>query len=150
MERQLAESGHAIQLIQRSELQAIRQEWLKDPNEPDWQDSLPALFREVYPNEDIEWIENDAGAFSESDAHILRQLEVKHKIPAEVVMKLIDVELAQVGLGKRKKILSSLDQILNFDWEDFEVINSRHHQRGGANVYADKLAQLQADYDAAG
>lgn len=41
IERDLNARGHRITLITESELHAIRQEWLKDPNEPDWYDTLP-------------------------------------------------------------------------------------------------------------
>jgi len=34
-----------INLSQKDELQQIRQLWLRDPNEPDWADSLPAIYR---------------------------------------------------------------------------------------------------------
>ena len=64
IEKELRRSGHNLDLIQREELQIIRQEWLRDPNEPDWQDSLPAIYSSVYPEESIDWVENDAGSFS--------------------------------------------------------------------------------------
>jgi len=37
----------AQELISHSELEQIRKEWRSDPNEPDWEDSVPAIYREV-------------------------------------------------------------------------------------------------------
>jgi len=77
-------------------LQQIRQFWLRDPNEPDWADSLPAIYRSVY-DEDLNWVENDAGAFTELDAMLLKEIEAEHGAPAEMLMKLIDIELISRG-----------------------------------------------------
>lgn len=148
IEKGLRLGGHDLELIQRGELQAIRQEWLKDPNEPDWKDSMPAIFAEVYPNESIDWIENDAGAFSEPDAKLLKELEAKHDIPAELIMKLLDVELSQVGASKRRGVLKQLESVLNLDWEKFEVVSNRHHElRKDSNLYAETLEALQKEYE---
>lgn len=149
IEKQMRTDGHDMELIQRSELQAIRQEWLRDPNEPDWEDSMPAIFAEVYPDEHIEWVENDAGVFTEPDAELLKKLEQKHNVPAELIMKLLEVETAQAGLGKRKGILDELEKVLKLDWDEFEAIKARSdEQKRTSNTYDDKLEQLQKEYEA--
>lgn len=148
IEKGLRDDGHDIELIQRPELQAIRQEWLRDPNEPDWEDSLPSIFSEVYPDEQIEWIENDAGAFSEPDTKILQQLQEKHNIPAELVMKLLEVELAQVGASRRRGVVNKLETVLKLDWDDFATASKRHESfRKNTNLYAATIQKLQQEYD---
>lgn len=145
MERDLREQGQDIELIRREELQAIRQEWLRDPNEPDWADSLPRIFAEVYPEEHIEWIENDAGAFTEPDAELLAELGEKHNVPSALIMKMIDAELSVSGLGKRKGILNQLTSLLKQDWESLDTINARN--RVTTNTWEKKLKELQTQYD---
>ena len=54
IERNLRQAGQEMTLVGRDELQAIRQHWLRDPNEPDWHDSLPAIYADVYPDDEID------------------------------------------------------------------------------------------------
>ncbi len=145
IEKSLKESDHEFSILTIDELQAIRQQWLRDPNEPDWADSLPRIYSEVYDT-DIEWIENDAGAFTEPDAKLLNSLGNKHNIPAELIMKMIEVELSVSGLGKRKGILQKLETVLNKDWETLEEINIRNIKSTQNNSWKEKLDQLKEEY----
>lgn len=141
VEAKIRRDGNPIELIGRDELQVIRQEWLQDPNEPDWEDSLPRIFAEVYPDEQVDWIKNDAGAFTEPDAMLLQELEAKYAVPAALVMRLIDTELSYAGLAKRKGILDELEGVLGQDWEALEEI----HQRKQSVVTADDfVAEAEA------
>ena len=124
IEKNICDSGRHIELIQKDELQQIRQFWLRDPNEPDWADSLPAIYKSVYGT-DLNWIENDTGAFSESDAQLLREIENLSGAPAEMVMKLIDIELEMTGLSRRTGILGKIETVLKQDWGTLEDINLR-------------------------
>ena len=54
----MQDEGRGEALITESELHEIRREWLLDPNEPDWEDQLPAIYRNVYGS-DLDWAEND-------------------------------------------------------------------------------------------
>ncbi|MCS8830511.1 DNA phosphorothioation system sulfurtransferase DndC, partial [Pseudomonas aeruginosa] len=121
IEKGIRAGGHDIDLIGRDELQVIRQQWLKDPNEPDWLDSLPKIYSEVYPEDHIDWIKNDAGAFTEPDAVILAELERTKGVPAALIMKLIDSELSFSGLSRRKGILDDLQRVLEQDWGGLEA-----------------------------
>ncbi len=145
IEKSLKEGGHNFDILTIEELQAIRQQWLRDPNEPDWADTLPKIYSEVYDTE-VEWIENDAGAFTEPDAKLLNSLGNKHNVPAELIMKMIEVELTASGLGKRKGILQKLETVLNKDWESLEEINTRNIQSAKNNTWKDKLEELKAEY----
>jgi DNA sulfur modification protein DndC len=145
IEKVLAESGHEFKLISIEELQSIRQQWLRDPNEPDWADSLPSIYDEVYDTE-VDWIENDAGAFTEPDAKLLSNLSSKHNIPAELVMKLIEVELSVSGLGNRRGILQKLETVLKKDWGSLEEINTKNLKSSSNNLWKDEVIQLQDEY----
>jgi len=125
IEKSIRSSGQDIELITRPELHQIRQEWLKDPNEPDWEDSLPAIYREVYGNE-LDWVENDAGAFTKVDSSILEELSAKYRIPSSMVRKLLEAELQVAGLGKRRGILQKIESILRQDWEELDEVNERN------------------------
>jgi DNA sulfur modification protein DndC len=146
IEKNIRDSGRPIELIQKDELQQIRQCWLRDPNEPDWADSLPAIYKKVY-KEDINWIENDAGAFTEPDAKLLREIEEESGAPAEMVMKLIDIELSMTGLSRRTGILSKIESVLKQDWETLEEINQRKLSPERKNIYKDKLSALNQRYE---
>ena len=148
IEKALGEDGHPFKLIREEELQAIRQEWLRDPNEPDWKDSLPNIYAEVYDNE-IEWVENDAGAFTEPDAELLNELSKKHGVPAELIMKLLEAELAVSGLGKRKGIMQKLESVIKMDWESLDEINERNRSKQSHGSWRDKIKELQTKYDEA-
>jgi DNA sulfur modification protein DndC len=145
-EKQLREAGHDIELIKRSELQAIRQHWLWDPLEPDWADALPRIFRSVYPDEEIDWLDNDAGAFSEADARLLKELEAQYGAPAEMIMKLMEVELSMSGLSRRKGMIDKLTSILEQDWEALEDVKATRGQAEQRSVYRQKIDELQERY----
>ena len=147
IEKQLNDQGHDFPLIREEELHAIRQQWLRDPNEPDWADSLPKLYSEVY-NEPIEWIKNDAGSFTALDASILKKLEKKHHIASELIMKLVEVELSMSGLSKRTGILKNLESVLDKDWDSLEKINKRNQSFIKHDVWENKLKELKEQYEA--
>lgn len=146
IQKSLNDSGHIIELIQKDELQQIRQHWLRDPNEPDWADTLPAIYRSVY-DEDLYWVENDAGVFTEPDAKLLKQLESEYGAPAEMIMKLIEIELSMSGLSQRKGILKKIESTLKKDWGSLEQINERNLSPERQNSYSDKLEELKASYE---
>ena len=146
IEKAIRDSGRDIELIKRDELQQIRQFWLRDPNEPDWTDSLPAIYHSVY-DDDIDWVENDAGAFTEPDAKLLQEIEAEHGAPAEMLMKLIEIELSMSGLNIRKGILNKIENVLKMDWGSLDEINSRNLTPERKNVYKDKLDSLKRRYE---
>jgi DNA sulfur modification protein DndC len=125
IQKKLNDEGNEITLIKEEELQAIRQEWIHDPNEPDWMDSLPKIYYEIY-GDSIDWIEDDTGVFTASDTELLKKLAQEQNVPAELVMKLLETEISIMGLGNRRGILAKLGSILSRDWESLDEIKSRH------------------------
>lgn len=129
IEKGLSETEHAMELITRPELHQIRQEWLNDPNEPDWDDSLPKIFREVY-GEDLGWVQNDAGAFGSEDAELIHELAASHETSPQLVMRLLDLELSLDGLSKRSGIFQKMGNILHQDWDSLEEIQTSRTVNG--------------------
>ena len=149
IQKDMSDSGHDTTLIHDHELQAIRQQWLRDPNEPDWPDSLPKIFSDVYPDRDFEWIENDAGAFTEHDAELLELLGEKFDVPAQLIMKLLEIEISSGGLGQRRGVLGKLESMLKNDWETLENIKERKSQAAPHEAWSEKLEELQSQYEEA-
>ena len=153
IERDLNAQGRDITLIQPEELYAIRREWMYDPNEPDWADTLPKIYREVY-NADLDWADQDSGAFTEADQTILQELETKHGVPAELPMKLIELELSMDGLSRRKGLYNKIGILLNRDWGSLEDIKSKmeeHEHKPGLKEldkgYDERLAELAKELE---
>lgn len=153
IEKRLKDEGRNIQLIQNEELYAIRREWMFDPNEPDWADTLPKIYREVY-GKDLNWVDQDTGAFAQADADLLKDLESKYQVPAELAMKLIELELVMDGLGKRKGLLSKIHSLLNQDWGSLEDIKAKieanSHQSALRSLdvgYEEKIQELIKEYE---
>lgn len=152
IEAQLNQQGHAIQLIRESELHAIRQEWLTDPNEPDWDDSLPKIYRDVY-GKDLNWIINDQSHFDASDAQLLRTICAEYHIEAEMVMKLIELEISMEGINHRYGIFNKINQILQQDWgslleiEQKQALLQKRHEKDihqqEINQIDDQLKRIQ-------
>lgn len=117
--------GREIELITIPELHAIRQEWIHDPNEPDWDDSLPVIFNEVY-GYDLDWIYDDNASFGKNDAQLVQELCADFDIAPEMVMKLIELEVSMEGLSRRSGISNKIASLLKQDWGSLEQIKQKH------------------------
>ncbi len=125
MQRDLEEQGHNTKLIKDHELHQIREQWLRDPNEPDWEDSLPEIWASVFPNKHLDWIYDDGAVFSREDITLMRKKASEHNLPAELIMKLIEAEQSVTGLGKRRGIIKKIESVLSKDWESLEEVKAR-------------------------
>ncbi|ASO41562.1 DNA phosphorothioation system sulfurtransferase DndC [Salmonella enterica subsp. enterica serovar Ohio] len=125
LEKSLNAEGHEIKLITEGELHAIRQEWLKDPNEPDWKDSLPEIYRRVNGH-DLNWLLDERVRFAGADAGLLVDLANDHGIVPEMIMKLIELEISFEGMGRRQNVQKKIELILQQDWGTFEEIQEKH------------------------
>lgn len=145
IEKNLIEEGREIQLIRPEELHAIRKEWMFDPNEPDWSDELPKIYRNVY-GKDLDWVEHDGGAFSQDDANLIAELSSENGVPAELVMKLLELELSMDGLSRRKGLFNKIESLLKNDWGTIEDIQAAKANATHTSDFKDKLKnQLKAD-----
>ncbi|GAA4493803.1 DNA phosphorothioation system sulfurtransferase DndC [Pseudaeromonas paramecii] len=146
LEKNLNAQGHTITLITEPELHAIRQHWLKDPNEPDWNDSLPRLYREVY-GRDLAWVVDDQSRFDASDAELLDQLAQHHDVEPEMVKKLIELEISLEGLSKRQGVFDKIGSILKQDWGSLEAIQLKQsalQKRNERDMHEEAIDKIEA------
>ncbi|WP_226421867.1 DNA phosphorothioation system sulfurtransferase DndC [Vibrio sp. E14] len=125
LDKQFKDEQREIELITAPELHAIRQEWLHDPNEPDWNDSLPGLFKEIY-GFDLDWVYDDGASFGKNEAELLSELSEDFDIEPEMVMKLIELEVSMEGLSRRSGISEKIATLLKQDWGSLESIKEKH------------------------
>ncbi|NOH71882.1 DNA phosphorothioation system sulfurtransferase DndC [Vibrio pectenicida] len=117
--------GREIELITVPELHAIRQEWIHDPNEPDWDDSLPTIFKDVY-GYDLDWVYDDNASFGKDDAQLIHELCNNFDVEPEMIMKLIELEVSMEGLSRRSGISNKITSLLKRDWGSLEEIKQKH------------------------
>ena len=117
--------GREIELITVPELHAIRQEWIHDPNEPDWDDSLPTIFKGVY-GYDLDWVYDDNASFGKDDAQLIHELCNNFDVEPEMIMKLIELEVSMEGLSRRSGISNKIASLLKRDWGSLEEIKQKH------------------------
>lgn len=146
IEKSINEGGHAVELITEDELHAIRAEWLIDPNEPDWSDSLPEIYESVY-GRSLEWRDSGLGSFAGEDAELLTELGSRHGIDGRMLQKLMELEISMDGLAKRQKMTARIETILKQDWETLEENLAKDHVAfdGG---YSDEQAALTDEMQA--
>lgn len=125
LDKKFKAEGREIELITVPELHAIRQEWIHDPNEPDWDDSLPTIFREVY-GYDLDWVYDDNASFGKDDAQLIHELCDSFDIEPEMIMKLIELEVSMEGLSRRSGISNKIASLLKRDWGSLEEIKQKH------------------------
>ena len=150
-EKAFNESGYQVTLITKPELHAIRQEWLNDPNEPDWADSLPGIYRDIHGT-DLDWVMNDNNNFGEVEAQILQQLGSDYDVAPEMIQKLLDLEISLEGLSRRTGVFDKIGSLLKRDWGSLEDIKEKRAQlqskvdldvhKDQINKYEDEIAQL--------
>lgn len=147
IERDINLSGHEVDLIRFSELEEIRQQWLRDPNEPDWADSLPEIYSAVYPERNPIWVKNDFSAFQSEDLELLENVSLKFNISAAMIQKLVEVEIEMSGLSQRRGVLKKLQSVLSKDWETLEEINERNEWAPNSDLWREKIEDFQNQLD---
>ncbi len=146
-EKQFNEDGYKVTLITQPELHAIRQEWLNDPNEPDWADSLPKIYRKVYAK-DLDWVINDNNNFGEIEAQILHELGEEHDVSAEMIQKLLDLEISLEGLSRRTGVFDKIGSLLKQDWGSLEQIKEKHNKlqsKSAFDIHKDQINKYEAE-----
>ncbi|HFV9294744.1 TPA: DNA phosphorothioation system sulfurtransferase DndC [Serratia fonticola] len=134
LEKTLNTQGHEIKLITEDELHAIRQEWIKDPNEPDWEDSLPQIYERIY-GKGLDWQLDERIRFAGADAGLLHEIAQKHGIVPAMVMKLIELEISFEGMGRRQNVQKKIGSILKQDWGSFDEIQNKYSSIQKKNQY---------------
>ncbi|MBP7508130.1 MAG: DNA phosphorothioation system sulfurtransferase DndC [Prolixibacteraceae bacterium] len=109
----------SINLIRPEELHEIRRIWKL--NRGDWQDTLPKIYREIM-GQDLDWIEEDKGSFSNIESQILEQICNRHHVPIRLVSKLLDMEHQVQGMGRRASIFARIEEVLGEEWRSEEEV----------------------------
>ena len=146
-EKQFNDAGYQVTLITKPELHAIRQEWLNDPNEPDWADTLPKIYRDVYAK-DLSWVVNDNNNFGEIEAQILHQLGEQHDVSAEMVQKLLDLEISLEGLSRRTGVFDKIGTLLKQDWGTLDEIKKKHsnlQSKSNFDIHKDQINKYEIE-----
>lgn len=112
-------SNEEMDLIQKEELREIRQLWRKERS--DWRDSVPKIYKNVM-GEELDWVKNDLGSFSETEEKVLKQVADSHDVPPELIQQLLDTELQHHGMKRRASIYNEIDKVMKEDWRDIEEI----------------------------
>lgn len=120
-QHQLSKINKDVELITVPELHAVRHEWLNDPNEPDWEDSLPKIFNDIF-GYDLDWTIDDTNQFSHEEAKLINELSPKYDVAPQMIKKLIDLETSMSGLSRRTGIFTKIGRIVQQDWESAEEI----------------------------
>lgn len=138
--------AEAQELITAAELEQIRCEWRLDPNEPDWEDSVPAIYREVFST-DITWKVDDDFVFDGDDALVIAELCAERRLPKELLMKLLELEVSYQGHARRSGLQKELHELLSRDWaDDKQAIASQSEWINRISSYDVQEQDLQKRY----
>ena len=106
-----------LSLISPQELFEIRRIWQTERS--DWEDSVAIIYKEV-TGDDLEWIKDDLGSFSQLENDSLKKICTNHKVPLRLVTKLLDVEKQLQGMSHRSTIYSRINEVFSEDWRSEE------------------------------
>jgi DNA sulfur modification protein DndC len=109
----------SLNLILPEELHEIRRIWQMERG--DWQDYVPQIYREI-TGEDLDWIQDDHGTYTDKEEGILEKTCIKHDLPLRLVTRLLEAERQVQGMNRRSSIYSKIDSILNEEWRSEDEI----------------------------
>ena len=93
---------------------------------------------------DLDWIQSDAGAFTQPDADLLDDLGDNHGVPSTLVRKLLDLEVSMDGLAKRRGMTDRIHSILTEEWRPLETVLEKGERiRDGG--YQEEIDRLQSE-----
>lgn len=135
--------GEAPILIHEAELHEIRRLWRTERG--DWPDSVPRIVREVL-GRDLDWVSEDAVAFTADDGALLDAVCTDHDVPTELVVKLLDIERAAHGLKRRHAVHTRIEDAFRQDWRDLEtLLRDRREQIGASDAGISDESDLAMD-----
>ena len=151
IQKQFNDQGRDVELITVDELHPVRHEWLNDPNEPDWDDTLPGIVFDALGIK-LDWTIDDSNQFSLTEGQLLNDIAPKHGVSPQMVKKLIDVETQMSGLARRTGIFNRIGRLIQQDWESAEAIiasnldirQSQMRQSNEVKALEDDLKQITA------
>lgn len=108
-----------LELIRDQELKEIRRIWRQE--EADWEDSVPCIYNEVM-GEDLDWAQDDLGAFTAEEAEVLEQVCERHQVPPKLVKRLFNLEREHHGMKRRAAIYNKIDSVFREEWRSIEDV----------------------------
>jgi DNA sulfur modification protein DndC len=121
-----APPGDASQLIHEAELHAIRRIWRTERG--DWQDSVPAIVRDVL-GRDLDWIIEDHVTFTAEDGRLLEEVCSTSGVPTDLVVRLLEVERSTHGLKRRHQVHARIEEVLNREWREVGDVQAERRQK---------------------
>jgi DNA sulfur modification protein DndC len=138
--------GVPFSLITKAEMESIRVHWRTDPNEPDWEDSIPRMYQEIM-GVSLDWQVNDDFLFSAEEASLIATICERHGIAKELLMKLIELEMSFEGFSRRSKLFDKIDDLICRDWgPEMEVVMKQRDRRATIRTLEGQEAALQKRY----
>ena len=113
------EDEEYLELIREPELREIRKIWRNQ--ESDWKDSVPEIYENTM-GEELDWISDDLGSFSEAEEEVLAQVAAEEDVPPKLLKKLLDTELQHHGMKRRSSIYGEIDSVFKEDWRKTEEV----------------------------
>ncbi|WP_139117655.1 hypothetical protein [Endozoicomonas atrinae] len=80
-------------------------------------------------------------------ADLLKQLEEQHQVPAELIMKLIELELSMEGLSVRRGLLRKMESLLEQDWDADNSHDYRIDSLKKLDSYEKEMSDLKEKYE---
>jgi DNA sulfur modification protein DndC len=114
-----APPGDETLLVHDAELHEIRRIWRAERG--DWADSVPQIVREAL-GRDLNWVAEDAVAFTAGDGELLDSICGERDIPTELVIKLLDVERSAHGLKRRHAVHTKIEDLFRQEWRGLDTI----------------------------
>jgi DNA sulfur modification protein DndC len=118
-----------LELISPEELYEIRRLWQVEAH--DWEDSLPAIYRET-TGQDLPWPEDDGAVFGAAERALLAQICAEEEVPLDLMLALIESQRQHGALTGRTAIHARIDEVLRSEWrneEDVTAAVETYHQR---------------------
>lgn len=147
IQKQYNEEKRGVELITVPELHAIRHEWVNDPNEPDWDDSLPTIvFEELGIT--LDWVIDDTEQFGKAESELIDTISARHGVSPHMVKKLVDLETSMSGLARRHGIFDKIGRIIQQDWESAgEIIANTLEYRQQEMRQSNQVKSIERDLD---
>ncbi len=118
-EKEIKEKGPdpSVQLISEEELLEIRRIWRTERQ--DWEDSVPAIYRNVY-NTGIQWHVDDNPYFHSEEKDLLLRECNEEGVPFELLARLLEIERSHLGMARRVGLQKEVERILSREWRSEE------------------------------
>ena len=125
-----------MNLIQDEEVHEIQRIWRMERG--DWKNTAYQIYEKVFGKRLVP-PQEDLGGFGTAEQDLLEGICKKHKVPALLVSKLLNVEHGSQGMTQHSRIYPKINKILSEEWRedldaivnDLEVQKSEQKKFGG-------------------